>query len=185
MKNQPDGKRPVRLCLMSQLQDNGIIGLHFDFRMILNLPRLWQAGFRLPNGKSYRLRIYHTCYHKEKEQYAGMTYSGNQNACRGILRFFRLLAPCSLFYSLLGTYRYLCEWSLILNKLRDEVASNFREAFRMVPEREKPRGRPGEVTALLHVDTTELDAALTKAERLEQILRKISGGGTEWRTSRQ
>ena len=32
-----------------------------------------------------------------------MTYSGNENACRGILRFFRLLPPCSLFYPLLET----------------------------------------------------------------------------------
>ena len=32
-----------------------------------------------------------------------MTYSGNENACRGILRFFRLLSPCSLFYPLFGT----------------------------------------------------------------------------------
>ncbi|MBR4545879.1 MAG: hypothetical protein IKO14_07935 [Oscillibacter sp.] len=48
----------------------------------------------------------------------------------------------------------------------------------MVSEREKPRGRLGEVTVLLHVDTTELDAAFTKAERLEQVLRRI-GVGTE------
>ena len=35
-----------------------------------------------------------------------MTYSGNQNACRGILRFFRLFPPCSLFACLFGTRRF-------------------------------------------------------------------------------
>ena len=32
-----------------------------------------------------------------------MTYSGNSNACRGIVRFFRLFSSCSLFFPLFGT----------------------------------------------------------------------------------
>ena len=43
------------------------------------------------------------CYHKGKEQYDEITYFRNENTCRDILRFFRLLSPCSLFYSLFGT----------------------------------------------------------------------------------
>ena len=41
-----------------------------------------------------------------------MTYSGNENACRGILRFFRLLPPCSLFYPLLETRPEISDFEL-------------------------------------------------------------------------
>ena len=79
--------------------------------------------------------------------------------------------------------RYLYEWSLVLDKWRDEVESNFREAFRSVTEPENRRGgeaRKIVVKGVIHIDTTELDAALAKAECLEQILRRIRvGGGTD------
>ena len=45
-----------------------------------------------------------------------MTYSGNQDAYRGILRFFSLFSPCSLFYQLFGTRPLSAQDLLFTNK---------------------------------------------------------------------
>lgn len=84
-----------------------------------------------------------------------------------------------------GRPEQLYDWNLVFRRgtLRDEVESNFREAFRSVTEPENRHGgqeRRIVVKGVVHIDTTELDAALAKAERLEEILRRIRvGGGTE------
>ena len=78
---------------------------------------------------------------------------------------------------IVGCPQNLQEWNLMFDKCGDEVSANFRRVYRTLSEREKPCGRLREVTVVLHVDTTELDAALAKAERLADILRKTSGGG--------
>lgn len=85
----------------------------------------------------------------------------------------------------MGRPEQLYDWNLVFRRgtLRNEVESNFREAFRSVTEPENRRGgkvREIVLKGVVHIDTTELDAALAKAERLEQILRGIRvGGGTE------
>lgn len=84
-----------------------------------------------------------------------------------------------------GRPEQLRDWNLVFRRgtLRNEVESNFREAFRSVTEPERRHGGEARrivVKGVVHVDTTELDAALAKAERLERILRGIRvGGGTE------
>lgn len=84
-----------------------------------------------------------------------------------------------------GRPEQLYDWNLVFRRgtLRDEVESNFREAFRSVTEPENRHGgeaRKIVVNGVVRIDTTELDAALAKAKRLEEILRGIRvGGGTE------
>lgn len=88
-----------------------------------------------------------------------------------------------LVRKVVGRPEQLWDWYLVLDKWRDEVESNFREAFRSAMERENRRGgqeREIVVKGVVHIDTMELDAALAKAELLERILRGICvGGGTE------
>ena len=67
----------------------------------------------------------------------------------------------------------LYEWGLVSPRMLDtEAQANFRAAFRELSAREEPRG----MTIVLHVDTTELDEALAKAERLAETLRRAGGG---------
>lgn len=67
----------------------------------------------------------------------------------------------------------LYEWVLIPERmLHTEIRVYFREAFRELSAREEPRG----MTIALHVDTTELDGVIAKAERLAETLRRTGGG---------
>lgn len=71
----------------------------------------------------------------------------------------------------------LYEWGLVSQRMLDtEAQANFRAAFRELSAREEPRGKVAEMTIVLHVDTTELDEALAKAERLAETLRRAGGG---------
>ena len=71
----------------------------------------------------------------------------------------------------------LYEWGLVSPRMLDtEAQANFREAFRELSVREEPRGKVAEMTIALHVDTTELDGAIAKAERLAETLRRAGGG---------
>ena len=71
----------------------------------------------------------------------------------------------------------LYEWVLIPERmLHTEIRVYFREAFRELSAREEPRGKVAEMTIVLHVDTTELDEALAKAERLAETLRRAGSG---------
>ena len=71
----------------------------------------------------------------------------------------------------------LYEWGLVSPRMLDtEAQANFRAAFRELSAREEPRGKVAEMTIVLHVDTTELDEALAKAERLAETLRRAGSG---------